>query len=55
MGDCSFLKDKKSGKKDKNTVQRAFALIKEQAKRLKKLEGKCKRVIEEEDDSDSSY
>lgn len=28
VGDCSFLKDKKSGEKDKNTVQRAFALKK---------------------------
>ena len=55
MGDCSFLKDKKSGKKDKNTVQRAFALIKEQAKRLEKLKGKRKRIIKENDKSDSSY
>ena len=55
VGDCSFLKDKKSGKKDAKTVQRAFALIKEQAKRLEKLEGKRKRVIEDDDDSDSSY
>jgi len=39
VGDCSFLKDKKSGKKDKNTVQRAFALIKEQAKRLENSRG----------------